>query len=448
MRSLRPLVRHFLGSLLGRGVLEDDGVEGVRGLMFGAVAGLLSIGFMLPRQFSRIYLELSYLPDPEPFRTALTADSLFMLTLPFLVALVAAALVAPSMFPDEVDYLSLVPLPISRRRIFVAKAIALAIFVGALVLSLAAFAAIAFPMFTHHRWAQGHFTHRIAAHGIAAAGSGLLGFGIVVAIQGLCTMWAPRRWLPTLAVLVPSAIVTGVILALPFVLQLPTQREWIATEPPALALFPPAWFVGFERVLLGIAAPYWQRMAWTGALGAAVVVAAGAIAYTLLYRHFERLVLPPPRERPQHEPITPRVEPPMDARGFARATLFRHRLPLLLFLVFGAMGVGLVTWSMLQGFLADSFRWDEPVPSILLEAVIALPLVLMLSWPRHVRCRSSRLTMCASSTTMASTHTRRACAYARAAASPMPSDRATTANSSTSSPRAKWRRCSPTSPPH
>ena len=44
LRILRPLVRHFLGSLIGRGVLQDDGVEAVRGLLFGVVAGLVSVG--------------------------------------------------------------------------------------------------------------------------------------------------------------------------------------------------------------------------------------------------------------------------------------------------------------------------------------------------------------------------------------------------------------------
>ena len=68
--------------------------------------------------------------------------NMFMLTLPFLLAMVVAALVAPSMFPDEVDYLTMVPLPITRRRIFAAKIIALTMFAGVLLLSLSFFAAI------------------------------------------------------------------------------------------------------------------------------------------------------------------------------------------------------------------------------------------------------------------------------------------------------------------
>ena len=379
LRSLRPLVRHFLGSLIGRGVLQDDGVEAVRGLLFGVVAGLVSVGFMLPRQFSRIYLELGYLPDPEPFRRAMVTDSMFMLTLPFLVAMVVAALVAPSMFPDEVDYLTLVPLPITRQRIFAAKLAALALFVGALLLSLAAFAAIAFPMFTHQRWAEGTITGRILAHGLAAMSSGVLGFGCVLAIQGLGSMWAPRQWLQRLGVIVPSAVITGAILALPFVLQLPAQRMWVASEPAVLAFFPPAWFVGMERVLLGVANPYWQRMAWTGVLGTSAVIVAGICAYALLYRRFERLVLPPPRDT---RTGTTSARPPLPQMGvwpFTRATLWRNRLPLLLFLVFAAIGGGVVTKALLDGFLTSTFRWDEPAPPALLAAAVGFPLVLMLT---------------------------------------------------------------------
>jgi hypothetical protein len=379
MKSLRPLVRHFLGSLLGRGVLQDDGVEAVRGLFFWVVAGLLSVGWILPRHFSRVYLELSYLLDPEPFRRAMTADSMFMLTLPFLLAMIVAAVVAPSMFPDEVDYLTLVPLPLTRRRIFAAKIIALTLFVGVLLLSLSLFSAIAFPMFTHRRWVEGSISQRIFAHGLAAALSGGMGFGLVLAIQGLGSMWAPRRWVPRLSVIVPSTVITAAILAVPFVLQLPTQRMWVATEPSVLAFFPPAWFAGLERVLLGIATPYWQRLAWLGLFGTAAVIAGGALSYVWLYRRFERLVLPPPRET--HIGLGPgRITlPHMGVWQFSRATLLRNRLPLLLFLVFSAIGVGLVTWSLLAGFLHPTFRWDEPAPPPLLAAVIGLPLVLMLT---------------------------------------------------------------------
>lgn len=377
MESLRPLVRHFLGSLLGRGVLQDDGVEAVRGLFFWVVAGLLSVGWILPRHFSRVYLELGYLLDPEPFRRAMQADSMFMLTLPFLLAMIVAAIVAPSMFPDEVDYLTLVPLPITRRRIFAAKVIALTMFVGVLLLSLSLFSAIAFPMFTHRRWAQGTILERILAHGLAACLSGGIGFGLVLAAQGLGTVWAPRRWLPRLSVIVPSTVITGVILAFPFVLQLPARRAWVAAEPAMLSAFPPAWFAGVERVLLGIATPYWQRLAWMGLFGTLVVMAAGVLGYVWLYRRFERLVLPPPRDT--QGPDARLLDVTMGVWQFSRATLMRNRLPLLLFLVFSAIGAGMVTWSLLKGFLDPTFRWDEPAPPALVTAVVGLPLVLMLT---------------------------------------------------------------------
>jgi hypothetical protein len=360
-------------------VLQDDGEEPLRGQIFGENGLQISVGWLLPRQYSRQYLELSYLLDPEPFRRAMMTDSIFMLTLPFLLAMVVAALVAPSMFPDEVDYLTLVPLPITRRRIFAAKLVALVIFVGVLLLSLAIFSAFAFPMFTHRRWSQGSIFDRMFAHAIAATASGGFGFGLVLAAQGLGSMWAPRSWLPRLAVIVPSTVITGAILLLPFVFQLPTQRMWVATQPHALTFLPPAWFAGLERVLLGIADPYWQRLAWIGAAGAAAVIAAGAFAFAWLYSRFERLVLPPPRDANiGRGPGRIRV-PEMGVWRFTRATLLRNRLPLLLFLVFSAIGVGLVTWSLLRGFLHETFRWDEPAPLVMLNAVISLPLVLMLT---------------------------------------------------------------------
>jgi hypothetical protein len=378
MAASRPLVRHFLGSLIGRGVLQDDGVEAVRGVLFTVVAGLVTVGVMLPRQFYRIYLELSYLPDPEPFRRAMMADGLFMLSLPFLVALVVAALVAPSMFPDEVDFLTLVPLPVTRRRIFGAKLMALAVFVGVLLASLSTFSAIAFPMFTHQRWAEGHILARIGAHAVAAAGSAAFGFACVVALQGVGSVWAPRRWASRLAVIIPCGTITGTILTVPLVLQLPTHRAWVASHPDLLMWFPPAWCAGLERVLLGVADDYWSSLASIGAGVTSIVVAVSAIAYAALYRSFERVVLGPPRECVSARPHRS-ADAPVDAWAFTRATLFRNRLPLLLFLIFVAVGVGLVTRQALGGLLSEHFRWDEPPPEPLLLAAISMPLVLMLT---------------------------------------------------------------------
>ena len=131
MPATRALIRHFLGSFVGRGVLEDEGIESVRAVFFSVFAMLATVGLFLPRQFHSIYADLGH--DPVQYHQALLADGFFMLSLPFLFAVFVAALVAPAMFPDEVDYITLVPLPLSRRRIFAAKLAALTCF-GAMLL--------------------------------------------------------------------------------------------------------------------------------------------------------------------------------------------------------------------------------------------------------------------------------------------------------------------------
>lgn len=376
MRTLRPLVRLFIGSLIGRGVLQDEGVEAVRGLLFGVVALLVTVGVMLPRRFSEIYLRLSSLSDPEPFRHALVADSLFMLTVPFLVALLATALVCSSVFPDEIDYLTLVPLPVSKTSIFAAKLIALALVVGALLASLSVFAALSFPLFTHYRWTEGHILRRMVAHGMAAFGAGLFGALCVVAYQGLGSVWAPRRWVARLSVIVPSSVIVGVILSLPFVVHLEGERAWIAAEPAMLSIYPPAWFLGFERVALGVASPYWRAMAWIGTIGTAATIAVVTGAYGWLYWRFERLVLPSPRRSPSDRSVA------LDGTRlgvwpFTRATLFRNRLPLLLFLAFSALGIGIVTLPLLNAY--GEWRTPGRVPRDFVNATLAAPLILVLT---------------------------------------------------------------------
>ncbi len=344
------LVRHFLGSYLGRGLLEDEGIESVRGLFFSIIAMLASIGVFLPRQFHVLYQNIS---STTSYEQALASDTLLLYSLVFLIAVALAALVAPAMFPDDTDYLALMPLPLSRRRFFAAKVTALAVVAFTVVSSLTVLTSIAFPGFTHAPWYEVSLRTRILTHAVGSWTSGALGFGVVIALQGVLLVATPHRWLMRAQVLLQCTCLAGVVLLAPFVMSF--GRPWVASEPGALFFIPPAWAYGVERILQGTATEYWMSMAWL-AVGALLLIAVVAIVATsLMYAHSERLILPPPPDR-----VSGAGAPPAHSgvHLFVTATMARNRLPLLLVLMFVAGGL-----SFLVGDIATILRSLDQVPT-------------------------------------------------------------------------------------
>jgi hypothetical protein len=364
------LVHHFLGSYLGRGLLEDEGIESVRGLFFSIVAMLATIGLFLPRQFHALYQGIS---GATRYEQALASDTLFLYSLVFLIAVALAALVAPAMFPDDTDYLALMPLPLSRRQFFAAKVTALAAVAFTVVSSLTVLTSIAFPGFTHAPWYEVSLRTRILTHAVGSWTSGALGFGLVSALQGLLLVATPHRWLMRAQVLLQCTCLGGVVLLAPFVMSF--GRPWVASEPDALFFVPPAWAYGVERALQGTATDYWISMASVGGSVLLGIVVVAVAATLLMYAHSERLILPPPPDRTSGDGRPP-------ARSgvalFVASTMARNRLPLLLVLLFVSAGLSFLLgdittiFNSLEQAPAERVRFDPALASLRFPMVMTL----------------------------------------------------------------------------
>jgi hypothetical protein len=381
------LARHFFGNAAGRAWLDEEGIESLRGVYFSALAGLTSLGLFLPRRFSRQYTDLSALADPEPYRQALMADTLFMISLPALLTAFVAILLAPVMFPDETDHVTLTPLPLTRRQIFGAKLLALVAIIGALVGGMVALFSIAFPAFTHSHWAEASRIARIGAHAAASAAGAVFAFLAVVSMQGLVLLLSPRRLLQPISSSLQCAVVAALVLSVPLVFRLPQSAEWVATRPATLLAIPSAWFVGIEQVLLGNGEPIFGTLARTAglALGLAAVVAVAC--YAILYRHFDRIVLRQDRSRTDRSPIASSGPSPRPAArraaawravwDFATRTLRRNRLSQMLFLVAWAAGVAIVLSGLLEGWMWRLFLDTGRPPRPLVRAAATMPLAMI-----------------------------------------------------------------------
>ena len=387
--AMVALARHFFGNAAGRAWLDEEGIESLRGVYFSALAGLTTLGLFLPRRFSRQYAELGAMPVPEPYRQALLTDSLFMICLPALLTGFMAALLAPVMFPDEIDHVTLTPLPLTRGQIFGAKLLALVAMVGVLVGGMVVLFSIAFPAFTHGQWAEASRAARIGAHAAASAAGALFAFLAVLSLQGLVLLLSPRRWLQPISSSLQCTVVAALVLTVPLIFRLPQAAEWVATRPTELLLIPPAWFLGVEQALLGNGEPYFHVLARNAALALTLSGAVAAGCYAVLYRHFDRIVLRQDRSRDDpSRHATRRVSRTVAGRpraaaswravwDFATKTLRRNRLSQMLFLVAWAVGIAIVINNLLDGWMWRLFFETGRPPRPLVRAASTLPLAMI-----------------------------------------------------------------------
>jgi hypothetical protein len=393
------LTRYFLDNLFGRQVLDEEGIMGLRRVLIFAATGAVSIALYVPRVLHKKYADLDALVGPEPYRQALVSDTFLMICLIVMLAAFIAALVAPAMFPTEVDYVTLTPLPISRRRIFGAKVAAVLIFAGTLILSVVVFFAFSFPLFTHSRWSEHTEVLRITSLAVATAGGATFAFLGVMAVQGLILTVLPRGWVTRASMLLQSAAIAGLILMAPFVFGLASPEAWRRGWQPEWLLFPPAWFLGVEQMLLGREEVWIATLGRIGLIGPAIAAAVTMACYGWLYRKPERLASLPPKSpaeagltrRPAdmalHGPKGPTFggSPRTPSRHgsawtavwvFLTSTLARNRLPQLVFLIAWAVGLAIVASSLQNGL--RHLALPEPNADWPMKgAAVDMPFVLM-----------------------------------------------------------------------
>jgi ABC-type transport system involved in multi-copper enzyme maturation permease subunit len=150
----RELARHFFREFFYLGFLTDAGADSFIRLMISILAGVLSLSILLPLLFFQKYVALTALNDPEHYRQAILGDQLFMLCVAmFIIASVGTA-VCQSMFPSETDFRILTPLPVTRRAVFGAKLLALAVFTAVFVLVTIVATGPVGPAVSGGRWTQ------------------------------------------------------------------------------------------------------------------------------------------------------------------------------------------------------------------------------------------------------------------------------------------------------
>ena len=355
------LSAHFFRAMFDFGVLSEAGADSLKHMFAGGIGGFVAAAWLTVIIFVSKYLGLWFQPSPEPYRRALLGDDMFMLGVPMLIGALVTLIVSASLFPDERDFRILGPLPIRRGVVFGAKLAALVLFVGAFILLTQASLFPLFLLTTKNPWGEHVFVARVVAWLVSTAAAAAFAILAVTAGVGVLGLLRSSARLQAVTTSVRSLALGALVLCVPLVVRLSDMGGAMADGAGWLLLVPPAWFVGLERVLTGSQDPAFMRLATVGltALVAAAVVVGGL--YTILFRHFERLVLRPPITSPAAGPIsTARVQRASPAylavRLFTVATLRRGALQQGVLVGLAACGLGVAARSLLGD------EWRAAVP--------------------------------------------------------------------------------------
>jgi hypothetical protein len=306
-----------------------------------------------------------------------------------LLAAFVTLLVSDSLFPDERDFRILGPLPVRKGVVFGAKLTALALFSG-LFIAVADLSLLPLMLLTSINPFGDHAVlSRLAVWAITSTGASMFAVLAVTAIVGLFTLALSRSRLHELTGMVRSAMLVLLVLCAPLVLRLPNLGASLASgsalHPSAawLRLVPPAWFVGLQQVLRGSDDPWFLHLAGlaVAAVGATTVIV--AIAYAVLFRQFERLMLrstamSPPWSDTGRTRAFVHATPAFRAiHQFTVLTLRRSQLHQSVLVGVSACGVGIAMSRLIEANITGWLGAGGPPPSALASAAMWTPFGLM-----------------------------------------------------------------------
>lgn len=379
------LARHFFREFFYLGFLTDAGAESFVRLLISILAGVLSLGILLPVLFFRKYAALASLNSPELYQRAVLGDQLFMLCVAMFIVASVGTLACQSMFPSEIDFRVLTPLPVTRRAVFAAKALALVAFAAVFVFATNVAVGPAFAALTGGRWSQERLLTRVTAHTIASLVASTFALVSILAVQGLVAVLVPRRWSPTASATAQTASACGLMLCLPFITRASSQGALLESHATWWYAIPPAWFLGLEHVLFGRRDLFFVRLSFIGLASLAFCVLLVCSCYVILYRRFDHIIL-----KRSHTPscrrgawlpqlsVIGRLHPAEAAIAeFLVAGLRRSRVHQLVFIGTSASALAIALHSLLVVGIDELFIAKTRVSQTLLVTCEWTPLVVL-----------------------------------------------------------------------
>ena len=350
--KLKVLVRHFFTGLFDLGFLSETGTSSLPKTIATTAGVLFAVGLILARVFLRRYKIVNDATSSVLYDQTVLTDHVFLIAVPMWIVAFVTVLVGPSLFPDETDFRVLTAMPVSRRLVFGAKLTALVLFIGVFMLMAQAATLPVFTLTAIGPWVSHSFPLVLVTYLLAGALGSVFAALAITAIHATLLLLVPRQYLLPVSAAAGSILLFLLVMAVPFVGHVPSFESAFASGSRWLMAFPPAWFVGLERWLLGEARFGWLAVSATAGLAVAGAFAAGA--YLFLYRHFDRVMMRPASDsaglgmvvptggpRPHRRPARTAI------RVFTMLTLRRSVLHQGILVAIAALGAALVANSLL-----------------------------------------------------------------------------------------------------
>src|SRR5580658_6566771 len=145
------LLRHFLRRFFDSDLVTSPGQTALA--LIGASSMFLTWFPFFTGPLKDKYVHLSALAAPGPYRQAIRADELWLITMTMSAIGLLTAIEWQSLFPSLGDYRAIGWLPVRARQIFGAKLLALLIVAAAAVVTLNLLPCLGFPALSAGRWA-------------------------------------------------------------------------------------------------------------------------------------------------------------------------------------------------------------------------------------------------------------------------------------------------------
>ena len=372
------LTRHFFSKLFDLEFLSERASQSLPRIVAGVAGILIAFGLIMTRVFLKRYTVFWEAETADGWTSAVLTDHVFTIAGPMWIVAVATVTIGQSLFPDETDFRILTPLPTRRRDIFLAKILSLLAFGALFVVASQAALVPLLVLSGIGPWATVPFPVSVAANLIAGAFGGAFSALTVAAVNAVLLLLIPRHYLQSAAAAVTSFLLFTLVAGLPLVGQLPAVDRALAEHSRWIFFYPPAWFLGIERTLIG----EWQHVPLAAAAVTALLVT-GAItvgAFVILYRHFDRILVRPAPVAPARAAasrfrVRASTRPALAAiRSFAFLTLRRSVFHQGVVVTIAAVGAAIALASLLNANFEATRPWGRWVVE---QTVTWVPMMLV-----------------------------------------------------------------------
>jgi hypothetical protein len=280
------LVRHILARFFNNELLASD--DETKRVMQIACA------IALPTLIVSLFLYPAYhafppAPAHRPFWSQ-AGDHYFYVAYSFLVMSAATVYEWDLLFPDVLDIFVLSILPVSNRKLFFARVLALAIFLFLVQLGTSILGTLFLPMVAE----QFNFPRHLLSHFVAVTMSGIFGATCFLSVQGTLLNVVGERIFRRITPLLQGAAIMLLLVVLLLCPTVARSLEALLTSGSAgIRYFPPLWFLGvYEYLLEGASAPaIFHSLARTGCYALLFMLACTLLTYPLAYRRRVRQLI-------------------------------------------------------------------------------------------------------------------------------------------------------------